>query len=346
MTNHRMSLISLAMASLMGCSNEDTPRISQEQAQLLVQGVAEQQLSIAVQNFSEDTEELATAAKTHCVAPSEATLVDLRLAWATASQAWYQLQLFNFGPATADIVFPEFTFIDSLRLRGTDYTETILTTQENWLNSDEVLTAEFFSELRFQYVGLLSTEVSFFAEDGVAVATGEDDRICQIAMGLSTELASRAEELRAGWLEPNGDSGASYLELLVDNELPDGRDHLVALLLAGWEYADYLEKRSVVTVAGQLSQTSWSLLAASVGSLRKLLEEEQEGKSIVSLMQEMGANADATELGVILSDLSEAVEKEDVLGLNSSLASLVHFFRSEIPLALGIDLGLTITDGD
>ncbi|MEM8548896.1 MAG: imelysin family protein, partial [Pseudomonadota bacterium] len=79
----------------------------------------------AVQTFLASVEAMDSAAESFCAAPDRASLSVLQGRWRTAFENWYRLSLYNFGPLDDDFIFPAYTFIDSLRLRGTDYLETV-----------------------------------------------------------------------------------------------------------------------------------------------------------------------------------------------------------------------------
>ena len=121
---------------------------------VLVRNITEQQILVDVAAFADDTAALRESAQAFCNAPSEEGLSQLRAEWQASVEAWYRAQLFKFGPADADPVFPLYTFVDSLRLRGTDYADAVMVTQETWRSSADELDASFFEQQRFDDVGV------------------------------------------------------------------------------------------------------------------------------------------------------------------------------------------------
>jgi|GEM_PF-6167116 len=350
------------LLSLSACSKtedgspaEEEPVVSlpEETRRKWVAGVADGQLSDSVNLFVDKAEVLAATADAYCMAPSRGHLESAQRAWVAASSGWYETQLFLFGPVDVDPVFPLFSFIDSLRLRGEDYRETVSATQETWTSSGEALDAEFFSDQRFQFVGLLALENQLYLSEGdeggggaggAGMSIGEP--FCPILMGLAGELESRADELKRGWFEEPIEGEKTFLTLLKEGNLPSGHDSMVQVMLSAAQYAEYLYKRKVASVAGQISGEGWAFLEVAVVSLRRLLEEEIDGCSLLGLLDDQGNASAVEDIINTLSKAAEAVVSQDQPGLETEFRALERHFKTDIPVALGIDVGLAFTDGD
>jgi hypothetical protein len=133
---------------------------------------------------------------------------------------------------------------------------------------------------------------------------------------------------------------------MLGRTLPDGRRPLTQLIISAQEYVDYLHRRNVVNLAGRLSVTGWVLLERAVDALEDLLAAELEGGNIFHYMEVLGSRAAVEKVSSDLAAVRTALAAADAEALANALIVLDGDFKREIPDALGIDLGITLTDGD
>ncbi len=312
----------------------------------LVRGIAEEQILADVDSFRAGTAQLVRRAEDFCDSLDDETLSVAREQWQHVAGDWYRVQLFNFGPADADPVFPLFTFIDSLRLRGDDYSSSVTGTLERWRESGDVLDDEFFAAQRFDDVGLLAVELALFESEDPLVDYSDEPRNCDILTGLAQALADRARQLHDGWVEEYDGTGTPFVELLIDDELPNGREPLVQIVISAQEYLDYLHSRGVVALAGKTSDTGWYLVEQALDAVDQLLSSDQGGRSVYFWMELLGDPAAVEKVEQDLLDARTALEAQDTEALEAALVALDGDFKREVPDSLGIELGLTFTDGD
>ncbi|GGY38871.1 hypothetical protein GCM10011297_10080 [Bacterioplanes sanyensis] len=319
--------------------------LSQAERQNLVEAITRQQILPAVDAFHEQTAVLNSQSQSWCQQPSAAGLPELQQQWLATADAWYQAQLFNFGPADADPVLPLYTYIDSLRLRGTDYRETVRTTQQNWLTEDNLGDA-FFAEQRFQYVGLLALEEALFYGDNLADNYANTPQRCAILTGLTGLLQQHAQQLAGGWSIDYDNSGSGFDQRLISNQLPNAREALAQILISGQEYLDYLKKRNVITQAGTTAEASWQLVGTAFEASKRLLTEPYAGASILERMQQQGYELNVNAVNANIAMAEQALAERNAVDFNAAIGMLDGNFKREIPVALGIDLGINFTDGD
>lgn len=338
----------LGLALLFSACGEQHDRANEgpSAVDVFVAGIADEQILDDLKRFSSDTKTLRQRAEDFCEDPGDQTLATLREQWTKAAGAWYRVQLFNFGPADADPVFPLFTFIDSLRLRGTDYTDSVMSTLEAWRTSDDELDAEFFAEQRFNDVGLLALELALYGSEEPLSAFLETPRRCDILIGLATSLERRATQLREGWTEDYNGTGTPFVELLLEDELPNGRQPLAQLVLSGQDYLHYLHDRGVVKLAGRASDSSWLLVGNALDAIEDLLAVDHGGGSLFEWMERLGHASAVEKVSGDLAAARDALKARAVEDFEAALALLDGDFKREVPDALGIELGLTLTDGD
>ena len=313
--------------------------------EVLIQGISVQILQ-EVENFSTTTAALSASTTAFCAAPSEAGLQDVQTQWRASAVAWYQLQTFNFGPADADPVFPLYSFVDSLRLAGTDYTNSLRTTLEAWRTGDTELNRDFFAAQRFDDLGLLALELSLYDGDDLAATYASDSRRCAILDGLAQDLEERATAFKIGWTESYDDTGTPYVQLLLNAMLPSGREPLVQIVVAVQNYLDYLHRDHIIDIAGQLSNANWVLLEGAVNAIDEVCAADLEGGNMLYWMQQLGGADAASKLQTDLTAAHAAIAAQDATALETALSALDGDFKREVPDTLGIDLGLTLTDGD
>ena len=313
---------------------------------VLVEGIAKQQILVNVEAFASAAGDLHDAATQFCDAPADGDFSAVQSAWQHGAEAWYRVQLFNFGPADVDPVLPAYSFIDSLRLRGTDYTDDLRNALARWRTGDEPLDSAFFAEQRFNDLGLLAVELALYDSADLEAAYDGDARRCELLVGLTGDLRSRAESLRAGWIESYDGGDTGFLDLLLSAALPNGRLPLVQVLVSAQEYADYLHSRHVVKLAGQASGTTWDLLDAGVGAIEALLTQDLKGGSVFYWMERLDGPEPVQAVREKLDATRAALEAQDADTLEATLAELDGCFKREVPDALQVELGLNFTDGD
>jgi predicted lipoprotein len=312
----------------------------------LIEGIAEKQIVEDISRFRGDTTGLVTSAEAFCDSPAAGRLSRTEDAWLRTARQWYRAQLWNFGPADADPVFPLYTFIDSLRLRGTDYSDSVSATLTRWRDAEDALDAAFFAEQRFDDVGLLAVERALFESEDVLADFEANPRNCDILLGLANTLLDRATELERGWTEDYADTGTPFLELLLADELPDGREPLVQIVISAQQYLDYLHARGVVALAGKTSGTGWLLVESALDAVEDLLTKNHGGESLFFWMDLLGHPDAVDKVAADLETAREALAAQDRVAFEAAVAVLDGDFKREVPDSLGIELGLTFTDGD
>lgn len=353
-----ISATSLLLGLLSGCGGEranDDVSLSEGSLQKALERITTDTILPTVDQFAVQTRTLADQAENFCQAPAAAQLTLLQQQWKNTADAWYQLLPFNFGPLDDDLVFPTYQYIDSYRLRGTDYTETVRTNISNWLAADEPLNEAFFAAQTFQKVGLLALEVALFETSDshstqITDITGEfssSARKCAALTGLSDFLNSKAQQIAYAWNNQYPDTNSSYQHLFLSNNLPDGSSALTTLITAQQEFLDYLQQRNVVTTITPLANHAWSMADNALNSIEQVIEGSADAP--VSIAALMLASANQQALNTVRSNLAmarDSLTDQDATSFNTAAALLDGNFKREIPDSLDVNLGINFTDGD
>ena len=310
----------------------------------------------SLEKFLESAESMKAGANDFCEAPDEALLTSLQERWRSLFGQWYEVSLYNFGPLDDDIVFPTFTFIDSLRLRGTDYTETVRDEIATDIASDRVLNNEYFSGKTFQRVGLLALESTIFETsysghsqlNGDVLADYEfQPRKCDVLRELSHQLVVRATYVRDGWVTSFKKDQSPYRDLFLDAELEDGTAPIAQLILSAQDFLEYLQARNVVNTAAQISGYSWQAISSSIDQVEVLLNgTTATTDSFFDVMISNGNQNSVDSVRESIKEIRDSIETKDSAMLEISLGKLDGNFKREISDSLGVELGVNFSDGD
>lgn len=349
----------LSLILLSACTGErqnDPVPVTTESIDTAVEEVVDGQIIPLAQAFALQASQFQSDGTHFCGAPDAARLATLQSSWRALNARWYGLAIFNFGPLNDDIVFPKYIFIDSLRLRGTNYTETVRTEISDLLAATTALDEAYFAGLTFQKVGLLALELLAFetasaehASDSVNIVAEYQNhpRKCEILTGMANQLIKQADAVRDGWQIEYKSSGEPFRTRFLANELDDGSDALSTLLISVQAHLDYLQARSVATVAAQIADTAWESIGASIDEVERLLEgSEQSEISLFQLMEAAGFQVTVEQVKQNIASVRAEIANEDPTMLEIELGKLDGNFKREIPSGLEVELGINFSDGD
>lgn len=349
----------LLLTLLAGCGGErknDPVVATSETLTLALQQAVDNAVIPAVDGFREQANLFGDAADDFCTVTDENTLSALQARWHTLSEQWYRLAHYNFGPLNDDLVFPRYVFIDSLRLRGTDYTESVRSEITADMAGNHVLSDAYFNGKTFQNVGLLALEAAVFetasgehSKTSVHIITEykNNPRKCEMLDGLARHLIKQATYVQNGWKSVYINSSQPYRTLFLNNQLGDGSAPQTQLVVAVQEFLDYLKARSVATTAAQLSGHSWENLAAAIDEISSLLEgTEKTSVSFFSLMASAGYQNSVDNVRANIAEARQSIQDQNAALLEIALGKLDGNFKREIPNGLDVELGINFTDGD
>ena len=309
-----------------------------------------------VERFADRARQLVNAGSDFCAGPDEASLSDLQDVWRGVFAEWYRVSLYNFGPLNDDLVFPPFTFIDSLRLRGTDYLESVRGEIASDIADDRVLDDEYFGRKTFQFVGLLALESAIFETSTSDLSAAPADivaeyefqpRKCEVLQGLAGQLNTRAQTIRDKWVVEFPQTGGPYRSIYLSGELEDGTASFAQLFISGQEFLDYLQARRVVLTAARVSDFAWDAIAAAIDEVELLLRGTATATdSIFAVMEDTGNQNEVDAVEESLRQVRQAIADRDADMLEITLGFLDGNYKREIPDALGIQLGINFSDGD
>ena len=318
----------------------------------------------AANRFQQQVEILVTDSQSFCTAGNITTdnLAALQQQWIDTNLAWYALLPYRFGPMINSEVLPTYIFIDNYRQRGNDAHNTIRGKIDALIaaSSDAAYNAEL-STLGANSQGLLALEVALFEDAANESQVASDitteflnsPRKCQLLADFGTKLLSRAEDVHQGWTTNYRDTGKSYRDLIVNNQLEVALDDeagefaVKKITISMQEFYDYLGKRNVTTNAAQLSDSIWLALDNSLKTTEELLAgTESTSISFDAIMANNRFEQTVLDIKANIQTLRTALEEKNTIDTQAAAAILDGNFKREIPEALDINLGLNFSDGD
>lgn len=339
-----------------GSRTNDPVVISQDNLNVALEEAVNYSIIIAVQNFKIESEAFKTTANNFCNNLSAVQLTLLQSAWRDLFAQWYRLANYNFGPLDDDVVFPKYTFIDSLRLRGTNYLETVRTEIANDLAGNHELNAAYFGSKTFQRVGLLALESVVFetaaSEHSLAAADiiaeyQNNDRKCQILLGLAEQITLHADYIETGWLQSFKGGNHAYKTIFLTSQLEDGAEPITKLITSVQSYLDYLQNRNVVNTAAKISDHAWASISASIDEVETLLTgTDQTTISFFAIMEAAGFQTAVDAVKANIAEVRQSITQQDAAMLDIALGKLDGNFKREIPSGLAVELGINFSDGD
>ena len=358
---HKLSVFTLLgfLTLLSSCGGERTndPVVATtETLNFVLTEVIDNSVIPAVENFYEQSVSFKASSTAFCDQQTQENLETVQQEWRDLFSLWYRLSSYNFGPLNDNPVFPVYIFIDGLRLRGTDYTDTLQADISANLINDIVLDDDYFTSLTFQRMGLLALELVAFETASEEHSQDINDilleyqnapRKCDMLLGYATQIEVRMADVVNEWNVSYSGSTDSYRNVFLNGELSDGTEPVTLLIVSAQEFIDYLRSRDVVSVAAQVSGYSWQAISSSIDEIEELLVgTENTTVSLVDLM--IGTGNDLAVLTVMenIASARIAVDQEDTVLLEVALSVLDGNFKREIPDSLEVDLGFNFTDGD
>lgn len=317
----------------------------------------------AATRFQQQSQNLVNESQNFCASGNITAdnLAALQQQWIDTNLAWYELLPYRFGPLVNSELLPTYTFIDSYRLRGTDYIASVRTKIDSLLAGSDTLNESTFSSLSFQFVGLLALEVSLF-EDAVNQSPTPADivneyatnpRKCEVLTGYATELTHHADAIQQGWTTNYRDTHKSYRDLIINNQLEavledeTGDSAIKKITVSVQEYYDYLANRDITLDAAQLSYSIWLALDNALKNTEELLAgTEATELSLNLIMTNNRYEQTVTDVKNNIKTLRAALTEKNTVDMKSAARTLDGSFKRDIPEALNINLGLNFSDGD
>jgi predicted lipoprotein len=339
-----------------GTRENDPVEAAEDSLDKATETAVDKKIIPTVDAFSVQANQFSAQSVAFCDSSDENTLNALQAQWKSLSSQWYKLEIYRFGPLNDDLIFPKINFIDSLRLNGRNYVDTVRTEISKNIASADTLDEDFFDKQVFKNVGLLALESLSFETAASEHSKLPADivaeyknlpRKCEVLKGLSNQLVKHANYVQNGWNNDHKASGKPFRDLFISNQLEDGTPALTRLIASTQEHLDYLQKRNVATTAAQISEHSWDNITASIDEVEQLLAGVNE--SDLSYFDLMSSGGFQNSVGTVKENITRVrqdIQNKDAAALKVSLGKLDGNFKREIPDGLAVQLGINFIDGD
>lgn len=350
MWSYRITRLLLVTAILSGCGGGSSDA-SRRQAALVA--AVDDVIVPGFVAFEASAERMEARVRALEATPSAQTAQQSQRAFEALSSAWNRVSMFYFGPLNDDLIAPRMLFIESMRQRGVDYTATVREARDvAALKKAGEITPAYVETLRFNQVGLLALEVLLYEGRTCLPDAAPQDaepraRTCEFLGAQASVFASRAQAVAEAWTVGAGGE-PPFAEQMSRGRLEDGTMPLALVLGALADHLEYLRRRKLMlSPDAQLSGRFYDNLAAAVDTVEQLLVGDGEHEAgLLDLMRARGFSADAEQVVAALGRARSAAAAGARSPLTQAVAELESLTRREIPTGLGIDLGLTFSDGD
>lgn len=350
-------LLGAALLAVAACSTEPGAGSDLPSGPEVMRNTVDNTIVPDIAAFSAAAEGMQGEVDAFCAAPSTEALGELQAGWRSLSEAWNTVAAYNLGPLDDDVITPKILFIESMRQRGTDYTQTVRDAVTQATSGTDPLDDAFFEGLTFNKVGMLALEVLVFEDSRDGSSTEPADivadyeaqtRKCEYLRGITNLLARHAAEVDAGWNDSFA-GGEAFRDTMLGTELADGAEPVVGLLIAIQDHLLYIKDRKLDgTLDAQLSGHFYPNMTATLDALDDLLVQPtpEDAVGMLDFMAARGLDAEVEEVEANLAMAKAAAEAEDREALSAAIGLLDGNVKREIPDGLGVDLGLNFSDGD
>lgn len=354
-------VLCMISVSITACNTErknDVPEAgSQEALDLALKDAVDTQIIPEFRAFKTEAENLNTRALAFCNSMTSNNLAALQSQWETLSEQWSRAVIYNLGPLNDDLIFPKIIFIESMRQRGTDYTDTVRAEIDTALGGSLTLSRAYFDNLTFTKTGMLALEVLIFESTIGTHSTDPADIMsdyqgnalkCDYLQGMAQLLGRHADYLVNGWENDHLGSGTAFRDVMLSGELDDGSEPIVKLITAIQEHLDYVKARKLEAILdARISGHTYINILATLNQIEQLLEGG--GDDVYSFFDHMEGVDYTTQVNQVRSNLTQAKLSANSAD-RSALAAAVGFldgnFKREIPQGLQVTLGINFSDGD
>lgn len=354
---------------LVGCGSESSTssKTLGSEADTAAVQVADYTIIPAVTNFYSQAQTLDNTAESFCSSITQENLTALQNQWKETAKAWYQVLPFKFGPMVggldANIIEPIYASIDYFRFnKGVDRTSKVETKIKDWVEGSDTITDTLILNQSAFYSGFLPLEVTIFqtTDDtplttlaSVSAEFTSEPRKCQVLTGLTNKLIATAGEIKDGWQVDYAGTGKSYRDMLANDELEEaevndsGDSAISKVTVSVQDYFDYLKNRDVTESTGQISDSIWQSVEASLLSVDDVLIGTSDTTlSLEAIMKNNGFISSVSLVQANMDTLRTAIDEENTTDFKAAAGILDGNFKRDVPDALGVSLGLNFSDGD
>ncbi len=174
-------------------------------------------------------------------------------------------------------------------------------------------------------------------------------RKCEYLRGVAKLLTARATQVRSAWDTTYADTGKPYAELFQGETLPDGNEPIVAFIDGAVQHLEYLKKRKLdATPDARLAGTFFEHNLEMLGQLEQAMSQDgaADDFGLFDLMAERGEGDALETVQRGFATARADAEAKSRSQLSTSVGALEQHFRTVVPGALDVDLGLNFTDSD
>lgn len=367
----KLFLLLLSLFIVWSCSDSSTSGLNEDNfdREAILVNWADNIIIPSIENFSETTGNLKTAADQFSADPSQQSLTDLRTAWLESYKAWQYVSMFEMGKAM------ELRYRDNLNIYPTDTEEILENIEEGTYNLElpSLNNSQGFPALDFLLYGLDESDsalLSYYTthENADAYKTYVTDLATRIDALTSDVLNHWTTGYRDEFVNNTGNGANSSLDMMVNDyifyyekALRAGKIGIPAGVFSGTPLNTHVEGYYSKVYSKTLFLES--LNAAQNFYNGKHFEAETAGESLRSYLEYLNTTKDGTSLANLIngqfedarmeaqsleSNLSSQVETNNtnMLSTYDALQQNVVYMKVDMLQALNINVDYVDADGD
>ncbi len=349
-------LFFLAIFTLYGCETNQTKlSIGPAGLQKVVAYSADEVIIPSIKSWQQSATKFNILTRQFCRLPDGAKLKRLQLQYQDLSLQWSKALVFDFGPQRDNLFSAKINFIESMRQRGKDYSNTVRTRLQQRLRDKTKLDSAFFAGLNFNLVGMSALELMIFTDFTSRKTTSrsivnnyrKNPRSCELLIGMSALNADTADYVVDGWLKKFRGQNKPYRDLFVENKLINGEQSLTKLVFSLQDYFRYIKQRKLDgKLDASLSGMTYINMIEGLDTVKNLFTVNNGKFSLQKYLQASGKSKTASKFLAIIEKAKVQARQKNRKNMSVSYAKLIKVLEKDIPNGLGINFGINFTDGD
>lgn len=351
----KLALTLFVSMFVVGCEMTQTKvEVSPAGLQKVVARSAEVVIIPSIQAWKEASNHFYESSQQFCKVPNSAKLIGLQNEWKQLSLQWNQVIMFDFGPLRDNLFLAKVNFVESMRQRGKNYSNTVRSRLKQRLNDTKTLDKAYFENLNFNLVGMTALELMIFSDfsskqtDPRSILKNyrNQPRSCQLLIGMSGLNNDIAGYVLNGWQKKH-QGGVAYRDLFAYNQLVNGEKPLTKLVFAMQDYLRYIKQRKLSGhLDATLSGMTYVNMLEGIETIENLFTANGDSLSLQKYLEALDKQKVSVDFLNNLNTAKKQAKDQNREAMKLTYSRLIKMLEKDIPQGLGVDFGMNFTDGD
>lgn len=329
--------------------------VSQDGLQQVVAHSADIVIIPNIKNWQRSSIEFSSFSKKFCKSPNSVNLKQLKYNWKELSLSWNKVIMFDFGPLRDNLFTAKINFVDSMRQRGKNYSNTVRIRLNQRLKDNVKLDNQYFAGLNFNLVGIHVLEQMVFSDftnksthnRSILNNYRHNPRSCELLTGMSNLNSDIASYVLDSWQKKARLQQFSYGELFKKDKLINGEKSLTKLIFSIQDYFRYIKQRKLEGwLDSHISGMAYKNMLAGLEAVEDLFTAKNSKLSLEKYLQASSNKKTADKFLKLITQAKLQATSQDRKAMKVTYSQLIKMLEQDIPKALNVDFGINFTDGD